>query len=95
MRDYRKRWGIESLFGDCKTRGLNLEDTHITDPTKLDALMGIVALAIARACRCATAVQGWSVIGFCQCSCPASSWGGSRFWVDFFALWVYPKGAGV
>ena len=27
---YRKRWGIECLFADAKTRGLNIEDTHIT-----------------------------------------------------------------
>ncbi len=43
----RKRWAIECLFGDAKTRGLNLEDTRLTDPRKLDLLMGLVALAIA------------------------------------------------
>ena len=32
---YRKRWGIECLFADAKTRGLNIEDTHITTPDKL------------------------------------------------------------
>ena len=32
---YRKRWAIECLFGDAKTRGLNLEDTRLTDPRKL------------------------------------------------------------
>lgn len=62
MRDYRKRWGIECMFGDCKTRGLNLEDTHITDPAKLDALIGIVALAMTWAYRCATALKGRGVI---------------------------------
>ena len=29
---YRKRWAIECLFGDAKTRGLNLEDTRLTCP---------------------------------------------------------------
>jgi len=58
LRDYRKRWGIECLFGDCKTRGLNFEDTHITNPQKLDTLMGIIALALAWAYRCATSVKG-------------------------------------
>jgi len=28
---YRKRWAIECLFGDTKTRGLNIEDTRLTD----------------------------------------------------------------
>ena len=45
---YRKRWRIECLFGDAKTRGLNLEDTRITDPGKLATLLGILALAISR-----------------------------------------------
>lgn len=32
---YPKRWAIECLFGDAKTRGLNIEDTRLTDPRKL------------------------------------------------------------
>jgi hypothetical protein len=31
---YRKRWAIECMFGDAKTRGLNIEDTGLTDPRK-------------------------------------------------------------
>lgn len=50
---YRKRWAIESLFGDAKTRGFNLEDTRLIDPAKLALLMGLVALAIAWATRTA------------------------------------------
>ncbi len=50
---YRKRWAIECLFGDAKSRGLNLEDTRIRDPRKLDLLMALVALAIAWAGRAA------------------------------------------
>jgi hypothetical protein len=42
---YRKRWAIECLFGDARTRGLNL-DTRLTDPKKLNLLMGLVALAL-------------------------------------------------
>ncbi len=42
---YRRRWAIECLFGNAKTRGLNLEDTRLSDPRKLDLLMGLVALA--------------------------------------------------
>ncbi len=44
---YRKRWNIECLFGEAKTRGLNLEDTRITSPRKLALLMAIVAIAMA------------------------------------------------
>lgn len=55
---YPKRWAIECLFGDAKTRGLNLEDTRLCDPRKLDLLMGLVALAIAWAARTALALLG-------------------------------------
>jgi len=36
---YRKRWGIECLFADAKTRGFNIEDTHITDPEQQRAFI--------------------------------------------------------
>jgi hypothetical protein len=36
---YRRRWQIECLFGDSKTRGLNMEDTRLTQPRKLDSLL--------------------------------------------------------
>ena len=55
---YAKRWAIECLFGDAKTRGLNLEDTRLTDPRKLGLLMGLVALAIAWAARAARDLLG-------------------------------------
>jgi hypothetical protein len=55
---YRKRWAIECMFGDAKTRGLNLEDTRLTDPRKLDLLMALVALALAWAGRTAAALLG-------------------------------------
>ena len=55
---YRKRWAIERMFGDAKTRGLNIEDTRITDPRKLALLMALVALAIAWAGRAAADLLG-------------------------------------
>lgn len=55
---YRKRWGIECLFADAKTRGFNIEDTHITDPAKLATLLAIIALAMTWAYRCASQVMG-------------------------------------
>lgn len=55
---YRKRWAIECLFGDAKTRGLNLEDTRLTDPRKLELLLALVALALAWASRTAAILLG-------------------------------------
>jgi len=55
---YAKRWAIESMFGDAKTRGLNIEDTRLTDPAKLALLMALVALAIAWAARTAKNALG-------------------------------------
>ena len=42
---YRNRWGIETLFSALKTRGLGLEDTHMTAPHKLATLTGVLAIA--------------------------------------------------
>ena len=55
---YRKRWAIECMFGDAKTRGLNLEDTRLTNPRKLALLMALVALAIVWAGRTAAILLG-------------------------------------
>lgn len=60
LKAYRKRWAIECLFGDAKTRGLNLEDTRLTIASKLSLLMGIVTLAVAWTCRTATDLMGHS-----------------------------------
>jgi hypothetical protein len=57
---YRKRWAIECMFSDAKTRGLNIEDTRLTDPRKLALLMALVALAIAWAGRAAADLLGIS-----------------------------------
>ena len=42
---YRQRWTIETLFGNLKTRGFDLEATHITDPNKLETLLVLMAVA--------------------------------------------------
>lgn len=43
---YRKRWRIECLFADTKTRGFNIDDTHIIDYDKLAPLLAIVVFAM-------------------------------------------------
>ena len=44
---YRKRWGIERLFGHLKRKGFDLEATHMTCPKKLEKLFAVVVLAFA------------------------------------------------
>jgi hypothetical protein len=55
---YRKRWAIETLFGNTKTRGLNFEDTRLTDPAKLHLLTALIALAVAWSVRAARTCLG-------------------------------------
>jgi len=43
--EYKKRWGIETLFGALKSRGFNLEDTRLKDPERISRLLALLALA--------------------------------------------------
>ncbi len=54
----QRRWAVECLFADARTRGLNIEDTHITHPDKLATLLVVVALAVTWAYQCATKTMG-------------------------------------
>jgi hypothetical protein len=51
LKYYGLRWGIETLFGNTKTRGFHLEDTHLVNPKKLGILMGLVSLGTLWALR--------------------------------------------
>lgn len=42
---YKMRWQTENLFSCLKTRGFNLEDTHMKDPMKIEKLFFILTLA--------------------------------------------------
>lgn len=44
---YSRRWQIETLFSALKSRGFNLEDTHMTSPNRLDKLLALLALTFA------------------------------------------------
>ena len=46
MADYARRWEIETLFGILKSRGFNLEDTHLKDPERLSKLTVLLTLAM-------------------------------------------------
>ena len=41
--DYGLRWGIEAMFSDFKTRGFNLEESHIE---RTDRLVLVLSLAL-------------------------------------------------
>jgi len=45
LEDYKKRWGIETLFQCLKGRGFNFEDTHMTFPERIDKLIALLAIA--------------------------------------------------
>jgi hypothetical protein len=44
---YRRRWEIETMFAALKSRGFDLEATHLTDPEGVENLIGLLALAFA------------------------------------------------
>ena len=47
---YGERWQIETLFGCLKSKGFNLEDTHMTAPAKIDRLMSVLAIGFVLSC---------------------------------------------
>jgi hypothetical protein len=47
LQEYRRRWTIETMFANLKTKGFNMEDTHITKGYKLSTLLAVLALAVA------------------------------------------------
>lgn len=56
---YRKRWKVESLFAALKTRGFNLEATHMAKTEKTSMLMALLAMAASIACK----VGLWTLAG--------------------------------
>ena len=44
---YRRRFGIETVFGDQKSRGFQLHKSHLTDRLRLAGLLMATALALA------------------------------------------------
>lgn len=43
---YKQRWTIENLFGSMKTKGFNLESTHMKDDAKLKKLIALITIAL-------------------------------------------------
>jgi Transposase DDE domain len=44
--DYAKRWGIEPMFSDFKSRGFGITQTQIHDPDRVGRLILVMALAL-------------------------------------------------
>jgi hypothetical protein len=44
--EYGRRWGIEPMFSDFKSRGFGIENTQIRYPDRLDRLILVMALAL-------------------------------------------------
>lgn len=51
LKTYKNRWEIETLFGCLKSRGFRMEDTHITDPDKIEKILFVLAIAFCWAYR--------------------------------------------
>jgi len=83
---YRKRWQIECLFADTKTRGFNIEDTRLTSPAKLSMLLAVIALAMAWAHACAVAVKGHRDIARAKHGYRRKSWFRTGF--DILRHWI-------
>jgi Transposase DDE domain len=43
---YRWRWGIETLFECLKSRGFRMEETHMVQPSKIEKLLFVLAIAV-------------------------------------------------
>lgn len=51
IEDYARRWEIETLFGCLKTRGFNLESTHMVEAEKIRKMVALLAIALCWAYR--------------------------------------------
>ena len=46
LAEYKVRWAIETMFGCLKSRGFEMEETHLTDTGKINKLLMLLALAL-------------------------------------------------
>jgi hypothetical protein len=49
LNEYRLRWLIELFFKSIKSRGFNIEDTHMTDSSRIKVLFAMISYATALA----------------------------------------------
>ena len=46
LAEYKTRWAIETMFGCLKSRGFEMEETHLTETGKINKLLMLLALAL-------------------------------------------------
>ena len=54
LETYRLRWSIELCFACLKSKGFNIEDTHLRHPERLEKIFALAAIAAAAALRAST-----------------------------------------
>jgi hypothetical protein len=47
LNTYKHRWSIETMFKNLKTKGFNIEDSHMVCPQRYHKLLGICAISLA------------------------------------------------
>ncbi len=89
LRIYKKRWFIECMFGDSKTRGLNMEDTAMTNLGKLSLLIAIITLAMIWVYACAKSAKSCQSINKAKHGYLRKSWFRTGF--DQLRNWIFLK----
>lgn len=89
LRVYKQRWFIECLFGDSKTRGLNMEDTRMTQLGKLSVLIAIITLAMVWIYACAKVRKGNRPIRKTKHGYLRKSWFRTGF--DQLRNWIFQR----
>lgn len=87
---YKARWGIESMFKDCKTGGYNLERTWVNE-TRFVALVLLIAIAYTLATFHGESIQQMGVRNYvCRTTEPRRQIERhSHFWIGLHGqLWV-------
>ena len=72
--EYKRRWTIETLFQNLKGRGFELEETHLTQASKIDKLFGVLALGVAWAIKTGEAESLENPIEIKNNGRPQQSW---------------------
>ncbi len=72
--EYKRRWMIETLFQNLKGRGFEMEETHLTQASKIDKLFGVLALGVAWAIKTGEAESLENPIEIKNNGRPQQSW---------------------
>lgn len=72
--EYKRRWMIETLFQNLKGRGFEMEETHLTEASKIDKFFGVLALAVAWASKTGEAESQQKPIEIKNNGRPQQSW---------------------